>query len=83
MADNFRIKYPFEGKEYSSGVSDVYRDKTIYYIFFPVELRAADRLGPQYIIVYHDAGDYKAKLTTPLSATMFKAFLDYIDKQPI
>ena len=83
MTDNFRIKYLFEGKEYSSGVSDVYRDQTIYYVYYAVELRSPYRKGPQFIIIYHVGGKYLADLDSKLSETMFAAFVDYMNKQAI
>jgi hypothetical protein len=83
MTDNFRIKYLFEGKEYSSGVSDVFRDKTIYHIFYPVELRSPYRLGPQFITVYQEGGEYKADFSSKLATTMFAAFLEYMNKHAV
>ena len=83
MTDNFRIKYLFEGKEYSSGVSDVYRDQTIYYIYYAVELRSPNRIGPQFLIIFREGGEYLADLDSKLSETMFTAFLDYVNKQSI
>ena len=83
MTDNFRIKYLFEGKEYSSGVSDVYRDQSIYYVYYAIELRSPYRKGPQFIIIYKEEGEYLANLDSKLSETMFAAFLDYMDKQTI
>ena len=83
MVQNFRIKYTFKGKEYSSGVSDIYRDSTVYYIYFPTELRAVERMGPQFLQVTNENGDFKTTLKSPLAQVMFNAFLTYLDKRPI
>jgi len=83
MVNDFRIKYTFDGKEYSSGVSNIYRDNTVYYIYFPTELRLGELRGPQFLQVTNDNGDFKTTLKSPLALVMFNAFLKYVDKRPI
>jgi len=83
MADNFRIKYNFQGREYTSGVSDVFRNKTEYHIFFPLELRTGEAKVPQFLVVTRQDSNYISADRTPLSSAMFNGFVLYMSKRPM